>query len=276
MQLSSSGDILEDATPRKMPILVEHTVELECTHILIRENNTHNRGKITMIVSQKHNELTLKDHMKMEKINYPQACFDNEAIVTALHKTKEQVDIIEKIVRNGGAPNQKYIDIFRIDTQQALLWWTRNTYVGQEKTDQIKMAFQEFYQSLYQLLLTFKNSNIQALREFADEALYQGVAYRWLGYGTPCDSMKTARKVIGNNIYVSWSKKSNAAKSIKDKLCGTITEIACEISGEYYAIDLMAFFKEPINNEEEEIVFPTIKNLIIKTEVIPYPSDMAF
>lgn len=223
----------------------------------------------------KHNKLTLADYIKMEKIQYPQGYCNNEAIVDALHKTKEQFDIVKKIVQNGGSPSQEYIEVFYIDTQRAIQWWITYTYVGKEKPDQIKIAFQDFYQSLYQLLLAFKKSEVCVLRQFADEALYQGVIYRWLGYGESCASMETARNIIYDNIYVSWSKKPNIPKSIKDKLYGTITKITCEISGKYFAIDLMAFFNKPIN-DEDEIVFPTVKKLVTKTEVISRPSSTTF
>lgn len=204
-----------------------------------------------------HCKLTIADHIKMEKIEYPQGYSNNEAIVNALHKTKEQFDIVKKIIENGDSPSQEYINVFYIDAKQAILWWIENTYVGKEKPNQIKIAFQDFYQSLYRLLRAFQKSDVCSLRQFADRALYQGIAYRWLGYGEPCDSMEVARNVIYENIYVSWNKKTNIPRSIKNKLYGTITQITCEISGEYYAIDLMAFLNEPIN-DEDEIVFPTI------------------
>ena len=99
--------------------------------------------------------------------------------------------------------------------------------------------------------------------------------YKRQGYGESCASMETARNIIYDNIYVSWSKKPNIPKSIKDKLYGTITKITCEISGKYFAIDLMAFFNKPIN-DEDEIVFPTVKKLVTKTEVISRPSSTTF
>ena len=199
-------------------------------------------------------------------MNFPSSSWNIEAVINALEQTQQQIDIIQKVVCHGNIPNKENMYVFWTNTKKALRWWIECTWVGKEKCEQIKTAFQNFYLSLYQLLITFKESDKDVLRTFANEALYQGVVYRYLGYGEPCDSMVTSKKIIYNDIYVSWSKNSNVPW-IKNKLYGKITKITCKISGEYYGIDIMAFFETPIN-KENEIVFPTIEKLIFETEVI--------
>lgn len=216
--------------------------------------------------SQKNSDIALIDE-EMVCVDFLYANWNIEEVVNVLGQVKKQIEAVRKVVFNGNAPKQKHIEVFCINVQRTLKWWMTNTYVGKEKNSQIKMAFQEFYQALYYLLITFKESNIYALKRFANEVLYQGRAYRYIGYGQPCDSMMLPKRIIYNDIYVSWSKDANVLSMLKSKLHGKITKITCEISDEYYGIDLMAFFNTPIN-EENEVVFPTIKKLVVKTEII--------
>lgn len=144
-------------------------------------------------------------------------------------------------------------------------FWTGNTYVGIKKDQTIQKAFQTFFKELMKLLLTLKNSpsSTQQDKDIADELLYQGEVYRYLGHG---DSSKLNEnlELQYNDLYVSWSK--NAQNNyIESKLYGKILWIHGIIQNSYYGINLEAIGVS--RGTEAEVVFPTIKECIKEVKV---------
>jgi len=137
--------------------------------------------------------------------------------------------------------------------------WVGYTCVGEKKHEIIRNAFQHFFQMFYRLLLFFKDeSNEPIEKEFAIKGLYQGKLYRYLG--TSLKSRKKSKIIVEyNDIYVSWTKKEHV-DYLQSKLHSNYIIISCEIKEPYYGIDLHNL---GIGREfEQEVVFPTIKELI--------------
>ena len=101
-------------------------------------------------------------------------------------------------------------------------FWTGNTYVGIKKDQMVQNAFQTFFKELMKLLLILKSSpsSTQQEKDIANELLYQGDVYRYLGHG---DSRKSNENIElqYNDLYVSWSK--NAQRNyLESKLYGKL------------------------------------------------------
>lgn len=165
--------------------------------------------------------------------------------------------------------NEKNFNIMFENIRKIIVWWTGNTYVGYKKNSLIKKLFQQFYELLYEILIKMKSSGFKQLSDFTNNALYQGKIYRYIGYNEN-NCKKEPKQINYNNIYVSWSKLPENSY-FEQKLCGTITHISCEISGDYYGIDLSAF--EASRANEEEVVFPTVKSLITEIRIIEEDDD---
>lgn len=142
-------------------------------------------------------------------------------------------------------------------------FWVGNTYIGQPKADDVKKAFQSFFEELMALLLNMKKSNKEYERTIADKLLYRGKVYRYLGNASPSDNVVDP---VFDGIYVSWSKNPENSY-ITNKLYGTITRLSCEISEPLYGIDLDNLGSSRAN--EHEVVFPTIEKCITEIEYIP-------
>lgn len=144
-------------------------------------------------------------------------------------------------------------------------FWTGNTYVGIKKDQIIQNAFQTFFKELMKLLLTLKNSlsSTQQDKNIANELLYQGEVYRYLGHGDSCKSNENL-ELQYNDLYVSWSK--NAQNNyIESKLYGKFLWIHGIIQNSYYGINLEAIGVS--RGTEAEVVFPTIKECIKEVKV---------
>ncbi len=138
--------------------------------------------------------------------------------------------------------------------------WTGETYIGKRKEKKVEKHFQLFFESLYDFISTCKKSDFTLLQEFADESLYQGRIYRYIGI------LKDVKEPEYNNIYVSWSKNLQNTY-IESKLSSDyVMIITCDICDSYYGIDIEAF--DESRGEEREVVFPTIKELIIDKKII--------
>lgn len=175
----------------------------------------------------------------------------------------EQIDILKQQVKNAGS----FVccaDIIYQNIQNLLLKWVGSTYIGFKKPVKFKNAFQQFFISLYDLLIVMKNSDNKNLNNFANRALYQGTVYRYIGYTR---HTKINKGIVPeyNDIYVSWSKNSKNSY-IESKLNGTITHMTCNIFGDVYGIDLSAFGVRL--NDESEVVFPTVERYIINIDYI--------
>lgn len=143
-------------------------------------------------------------------------------------------------------------------------FWTGNFYVGYRKEKVIETVFQNFYNSLYELLINFKNTTYShMIQEECDAALkylYQGKIYRYIGYGNSQDCEKPL-KIEYDNIWVSWSKEPNNSY-FETKLYGKCIKLYATIENEKYGIDLESLGSS--RNNEREVVFPTIKETINK------------
>lgn len=154
--------------------------------------------------------------------------------------------------------------------------WTGSTYIGVNKEKALKKAYQAFFNSLYELVLKCKEIDNSTIQECANNILYRGKIFRYLGHpsGDDCDSKI---EPIFNDIYVSWSKEPTNLY-IESKLYGTMTMLSAEINEPYYGIDLEGIEKAItiLTNEEcrmsrgneREVIFPTIKKCITEVKYI--------
>lgn len=143
--------------------------------------------------------------------------------------------------------------------------WAGSTYVGNRKEKVLKRAYQAFFEALYEWLFCLKKIPDKNIQRFVDEALFQGTLYRYLGYGDCKDNIEERIEPIYDKYYVSWSKKEKNSY-FESKLYGTITHITCELKNMYYGIDLNAFGVG--REDEQEVIFPTIKDTITNVKYI--------
>lgn len=174
-----------------------------------------------------------------------------------------QIDIVKQQVINGHI-NPNDWDIMDKNFMTLLSKWTGDTYIGYKKPKAFKLAFQQFFTSFYDFLLVLKNSDDPCLKEAGSVSLYQGKVYRYIGY-IRCTNINRPLLPEYNDIYVSWSKNPRN-EYIESKLNGTMTVLECDISGNYFGIDLTAFGVS--KEDEDEVVFPTIKECICNIEYL--------
>ena len=106
---------------------------------------------------------------------------------------------------------------------------------------------------------------VVAPKKFANDTLYHGTIYRYLGHCLENEIYDNIVEPEYNDIYVSWSKNPTNSY-IESKLYGTKTLLTCKIENNYYGIDLEAFCV--VRGNEAEVVFPTIKETITNIEYI--------
>ena len=166
----------------------------------------------------------------------------------------------QNIVMYHKAPNREPDMVLELvdDLTEVCSFWTGSTYVGSQKAEPIKMAFQSFFEELMQLLLFMKDSGLTFEERVANAMLYGGTVYRYLGKSYPSDEVVLP---YYDGIYVSWSKEAGNSYLLS-KLYGPVTEIICEIAEPMYGIDLDIL--ECTRGNEQEVVFPTIEQSIVK------------
>lgn len=199
----------------------------------------------------------------MNKAIFPM--WDNEAdkALNEINRVTAQIKTVQKkLPTNDIMCGDDDFNIFIENVCLTLNYWTGHTYVGHKKGKSIQKAFQVFFEALYDFLLFCQREDksfLQPLKDLADDALYQGTIYRYLGHCS--DDNDAERKVEPeyNCIYVSWSKKPNN-HYIQGKLYGTKTLLTCVVSEPFYGIDLEAF--GVVKGDEAEVVFPTVKEMI--------------
>lgn len=154
-------------------------------------------------------------------------------------------------------------DAYQRNVDTVLKYWVGNTYVGKRKSDRMKQTFQAFFDSLYDLLIFYKEHGDSDERKVANERLYAGTLYRYLGHSTTDDPQDNdiVQPVYGE-IWVSWSKNKQNHR-LENKLRRPITRITCETK-ELYGIDLSIC---GIGNEAE-VVYPTFENCHTGTEYL--------
>ena len=157
---------------------------------------------------------------------------------------------------NAPKTSKNMLSELRADINSVCDFWTGKTYVGTPKVDVIKNAFQSFFEELMRLLLTMKDSKKTYEARIANDMLFRGTVYRYLGNAKP--SNKPVYPIF-DNVYVSWSKCSENSY-ILSKLYGPVTLLTCEITEPLYGIDLTAIGCSRVN--EQEVVFPTIAECI--------------
>ena len=174
-----------------------------------------------------------------------------------------QIKTYCKRLSNGNFDPDKILILFD-NIRKVLDYWSSETYIGVEKEKNLKNSFQRFFTNLMSFILACKEVNNDFLNDFAEKALFQGRLYRYLGHSSH-ENSNVAVEPDYNDIYVSWSKnpKNNY---IETKLYGTMTLLTCEVSDDYYGIDLSVF--EVVRGEEAEVVFPTIESTIVNKEII--------
>lgn len=199
----------------------------------------------------------------MNRANFPHWSDEVDKAVVELIRVRNQIDSTVRAIKRRAVTSEMLSDL-GYNLGEVLSWWTGHTYVGVEKDKKLKKSFQYFYESLYDFLLVCRNSNISVLHNFAEHALYQGTVYRYLGCSSNSRLSKVAPKEVEyDGVFVSWSKNA-VIPYIESKLCGTLTRVTCNISGDKYGIDLTAFGVSKA--DESEVVFPTLKECVTNVE----------
>lgn len=169
----------------------------------------------------------------------------------------------------------EYIDELFKRIAFVLSQWSGDTYIGEEKEENIKKLFQEFFITLISLVNCFNENKTKCLRqeiEFLKSIKYKGTIYRVLGYSNCLDKNKNKNIIPKyNDIYVSWSKNKDNSY-LDSKLYGKKTRLIAVIDKDKFGIDLENFeeFIENIYDEkfyisrgnEREVVFPTLKECV--------------
>lgn len=198
----------------------------------------------------------------MEKIYTSKKWCDDKTIIDDINLVSKQIDSMRE--GNYFKKETNYnLNLLDENIIEILKTWTGNTYLGQPKDKKLNKAFSNFYSALLNLLLEMEkekwNPEIRKM-------LYQGTVYRVLGSGYSKDKYKQIVPQY-NSYYVSWSKNKDIPTAyMQSKLYGPLTKIEAEITGDYYGIDLTAFGVSM--NDENEVVFPTIKETILDINYI--------
>lgn len=200
----------------------------------------------------------------MNRAEFP--FWDNEVekAITEIYRVKSQMQSVGVRLKTNDISNEDF-SVFLNNVYETLNYWTGHTYIGQKKDKTLQKAYQTFFETLYDFLFICRELGNPMLKSFADEVLYRGLLYRYLGNGTVEENADKRVEPQYNNIYVSWSKQPKNCY-IESKLYGTMTLLTCKIDEPYYGIDLEAF--GVVRGQEAEVVFPTIKETITEVKYI--------
>lgn len=200
----------------------------------------------------------------MNKVNFPFWDDEVEKAITEVYRVKSQIQSVGVRLKTNDISNEEF-SVLLNNVYETLKYWTGHTYIGQRKKKDIQKAYQTFFEALYDFLFLCRELGNPVLKSFADEALYRGLLYRYLGYGFVEKNAYKRVEPQYNNIYVSWSKQPKN-HYIESKLYGTMTLLTCKVDEPYYGIDLEAF--GVVRGQEAEVVFPTIKETITEVKYI--------
>lgn len=200
----------------------------------------------------------------MIKVKFPVFSDEVDKAITEIYRVEGQIKSVSGKLKTNDISNDDF-EVFLDNIWKTLCYWTGKTYIGINKDKSIQRAFQSFFEELYCFLLTCREFDNSSLCDFANEALYRGTLYRYLGHGQIEGNANNKIEPQYNNIYVSWSKQPKN-HYIESKLYGTMTLLTCKIDEPYYGIDLEAF--GVVRGQEAEVVFPTIKETITEVKYI--------
>lgn len=199
----------------------------------------------------------------MRKIDYS-GWDDIETVVEKINEVTLQISQAMVLLEKHGNYVQMIYDLFD-NLESTLDYWTGNTYVGIEKEEELKNAYQGLFECLFRFVLLCQKVSDPVLNDFAKSVLFQGTVYRYLGHGFHDESITQRIIPRYDGIFVSWSKVPQNTY-LENKLYGTITKLTCLIDNEYYGIDLEPF--GVVRGDESEVVFPTIEQTIKSIEYI--------
>lgn len=197
----------------------------------------------------------------MKKIDRIEETENVVSVSKAIELVAQQIESTQKAWVNGsGIVPQILMDNINV----VISYWTGCTYVGKRKASVLEDAFQNFFNSLYQLLLMVRKSSNKKIRASAREALYEGTLYRYIGSGD---------KNHGNNhiepeydhYWVSWSKNAKIFNT-EEHLYGAMTHLTCHTENPKYGIDLVAFGQSL--GAEDEVIYPMVEENIDRVEYI--------
>ena len=174
--------------------------------------------------------------------------------------------------------NKHYFEMLCDNICEVLLEWCGKTWVGQEKSDETKNAYQNFFEAFNNLIYYFEE-NIDKLnyleKDFLEKVAFRGNVYRLLGSNNHLNNSKI--RPLFNTIFVSWSKNKENFY-LESKLYGPITRLYCQIEKPNFGIDIEGFtdfYHHHISDDvmiargnEREVVFPTIRKTIIYIEYL--------
>lgn len=200
----------------------------------------------------------------MKKVDFPFWDDQTDGIVVEINRVTAQCKSVMKKMKTKDITKEEF-EIFLDNLCKTLNQWTGHTYVGKEKEKQLQKAFHGFFAALLNFLLECQKLENERLCDFANEVLFRGTVYRYLGHGYPDDDLNEKIEPRYDNIYASWSKKTDNFY-IQSKLYGKKTLLICNIAEPYYGIDLEPF--GVVRGEEAEVVFPTIKETIASIQYL--------
>lgn len=200
----------------------------------------------------------------MNKVNFSTWNLEVDKNVKEIYRVTDQIRNIGKRLKINDVTYDAFQTLYR-NICVTLNFWTGHTYVGQRKQSQVQKAFQLLFEALYAFLLICRDLDNSTLQDLANESLYRGVVYRYLGHGSVKENIYSKVEPQYNDIFVSWSKQPQN-HYIESKLYGTMTLLTCEVSEPHYGIDLNAF--DVVRGEETEVIFPTLADAITNIEYI--------
>ncbi len=142
----------------------------------------------------------------MNKVNFPFWNNEVKKAITEIYRVKSQMKTVGVRLKTNDISNEDF-SLFLDNVYETLKYWTGHTYIGQKKDKALQKAYQTFFEALYDFLFTCRELDNPKLKSFADEVLYRGLLYRYLGNGTVEENVDKRIEPQYNNIYVSWSKQ---------------------------------------------------------------------
>ena len=189
------------------------------------------------------------------KILYTNTTQDDMNMINIIDETTRQ---IKTLINHDLFFDSRTARNVKSNIKKVMKFWI-NVEIGQRKEKVLNDSFQSFYSNLLKLIIK--------KRKF--KYLYQGTVYRYLGNFPYSNNLLD--KVEYNDTYVSWSKNENVIKCIECKLCEPYIKLTAVIRNDNYGLDLEKF--GIYKNNEQEVVFPTIKDTIKKIECLACEED---